>query len=152
MEEKKIIETLNDLLTKNYDAEFGYNEASDHVEDEDLQRFFKVMSAQRKDFGKSLKIQIQTLGGDIEKGVSLKSVGHRVWMDLKVPLSSNSREAVIEECIRGEKASLEEYSKAFQEIEYPIHVHRLLGNQMAKIEEAIFSLKELLEKEQVNEA
>ena len=40
MENDKVVSVLNDLLTKNYDAEKGYKEAAEKIEHTSLRAYF----------------------------------------------------------------------------------------------------------------
>ena len=109
---------LNGLLEKNYDAEKGYKTASENSKSEVLSRFFEKKANERKQFGNQLKTEITTFGQIPEKGGSLKGTAHRAWMNTKAFFSPDNDESMLEEAIRGEKASIEEYNEIINAKEY----------------------------------
>lgn len=142
---KEIVEKLNQLLTRNYDAEYGYRKAVEDVDDPKLKKFFKTYVEQRYRFGHDLKGEIKNLGGDPEKGKGTSTAGdlHRKWMDLKKAISSNSEEAILEECRKGEMTTWGDYNEVLAMQSLPPTTSSLLKNHKTKIDEAIFQLMEL---------
>lgn len=142
---KEIIAKLNQLLTRNYDAEKGYKEAAEDVEDPKLKKFFKTYVEQRYRFGHDLKGEIRNLGGDFEKGKGTSVSGdlHRKWMNLKKAIASNSEEAIVEECRKGEMTTWEDYNEALGLQDLPPTTSSLLRDHKTKIDEAVFQLMEL---------
>ena len=49
----------------------------------------------------------------INKGTAAASI-HRTWMDIKSAIVGKSDESVLEECIRGDKAAVEEYKSVLE--------------------------------------
>ncbi len=111
----KTIDHLNQLLTKNYDAEAGYKKAAEDVEAAPLKRFFKDAAQQRYEFGHSIKSEIKQLGGQPSKGTSVVSTIHRVWMDIKSTIVGQPAAAVLEEFECGERATIEDYHAVLDE-------------------------------------
>ncbi len=112
-EPKVLIEGLNDLLEKTYDAELGYANAKKNTEVARLKTFFGARSQQRFQYAESLKNLITKLGGTPIKEGSLIGQAHRAWIDFKTALAFSDEEAVLEECERGEEASLKAYDEFF---------------------------------------
>lgn len=129
MDNKKIVSGLNDLLTKNYDAETGFKEAADNTDDASLKSFFFNRANQRYNFGHEIKKLIATLGGTPDKGTSLKGDLHRAWFKLKEMFALNSEEALLEEVERGEKASLNEYNEFLEKNNLPLNIQKAISGQ-----------------------
>lgn len=144
MDRDKVIDKLNTLLTRNYDAEKGYEKAAEDVKDVDLRRLFKVYADQRYHFGHDIKGEIKNLGGELDKGDSVKAKAHRTWMDLKSAVSSDDNEAILEECIKGEKAAIDDYRETLNE-DLPDTTRKILNEHTAKIEESVYQIQELEE-------
>lgn len=143
---EKISNQLNKLLEKNYDAEKGYLNAAESVENPKLKIFFKKKSTQRGLFAKDLRMEILSYGQIPEENGSLKGTIHRNWMSLKSLFSTNDEEAIIEEALRGEKASIEEYASILsQDDAFAPSTKKLLENQKQQIQSAINNL--ILEEE-----
>lgn len=140
---EEVGEKLNDLLEKTYDAEKGFKKAAEHTENPALKSYFKGKAQQRYDFGHALKSEIKTFGQEVDKGDSLSSKAHRTWMDVKAMFSSDNEEAMLEEAIRGEKSSLDEYKDILKETSLPQSTSTLLRNQKQAIESGLTTIKTL---------
>ncbi len=138
---EEISNKLNELLIKNYDAEKGYLNAIENVEGDKLKMFFKRRASERSEFAKELRTEILQYGEVPEDSGSFKGTMHRNWMSLKSTFSSNNEEAILEEAIRGEKASLEEYTELLQERNLPPSIDALLVKHKNAIQSAINSEK-----------
>lgn len=145
MKTDNIISKLNKLLTRNYDAEQGYHKAAEHVKDPDLKRLFEVYSDQRYHFGHDLKGEIKRLGGELDKGSSFASHVHRTWMDLKSAVTSDDTESMLEECVRGENAAVEDYKEVLNSTNLPESTRVILHDHISKIEESLYLINELEE-------
>jgi len=142
---EEISNKLNELLVKNYDAEQGYIEAYKNVESNDLKMFFKRRASERSDFAKELRTEILQYGQIPEDSGSFKGALHRNWMNLKSLFSSNDDQAILEEAIRGEESSLEEYDEMINEKNLPPTIDALIAKHRNAIQGAINSEKAKLE-------
>lgn len=135
MTNEKTVECLNDLLTKAYDAEEGFKQAAERAESHpQLAAFFKRQSDMRLSFGHDIKQKIAVYGGEPDKGSSIAGKAHQVWISVKDALTpDHDGEAILEECVRGEKAALEEYNEKLKCDELPADVRALVTSQRDKI-------------------
>lgn len=140
---KETVNLLNDLLERNYDAEKGYKKAAEDTKSPVLKEFFRDYAGQRYTFGHELKEEIRRLGGDPEKGTSTASNLHRTWIDIKTALSSDKDESVVEECIRGEKAALEDYEDVLKKSELSMASREVVQRQHDKIQAAVNRLNQI---------
>lgn len=134
---EKISNKLNELLVKNYDAEKGYLNAIDNIDNDRLKVFFKRRASERSEFAKELRTEILRYGEIPENSGSFKGAMHRNWMSLKSLFSSNNEEAILEEAIRGEEASLEEYKDILKDQTLPPTIDSLLTKQKNAIQASI---------------
>lgn len=134
---EEISNKLNELLIKNYDAEKGYLNAIENVDSSNLKMFFKRRASERSQFAKELRTEILRYGEIPEDSGSFKGTMHRNWMSLKSLFSSNDEEAIIEETIRGEEASLEEYKEILNDRTLPPSIDSILIKQKNAIQAAI---------------
>ena len=139
---KEISNKLNELLVKNYDAEKGYINAMKVVDNVNVKNFFKNRAEERSRFARQLRTEILTYGEDPEESGSLKGILHRNWMSLKSTFASNNEEVILDETLRGEKASLEEYNEILGDRELPTRLINLIREQRNAIEAAINSVKQ----------
>ncbi|TXD46385.1 ferritin-like domain-containing protein [Polaribacter sp. IC073] len=137
---EKISNKLNELLEKNYDAEKGYINSSENVESTKLKIFFKNRASERSQFAKDLRTEILSYGQIPEDDGSIKGAMHRNWMSLKSLFSANDEKAILEEALRGEKASLEEYKEILKEDSFAPSTQKMLEEQEQKIQAAINTL------------
>lgn len=134
---EKISNKLNELLVKNYDAEKGYLNAIDNVDNKELKMFFKRRASERSQFAKELRTEILQYGQIPEDSSSFKGTMHRNWMSLKSTFTSNNEEAILEEAIKGEEASLEEYDALLKENNLPPTIDSLIAKHRNAIQAAI---------------
>ncbi|MBQ0733376.1 ferritin-like domain-containing protein [Aquimarina celericrescens] len=140
---KEVGNKLNDLLEKTYDAEKGFKKAAENVDHAGLKNYFNQKAQQRYDFGHELKDEIKAFGQDVDKGGSITGSAHRTWMDVKALFSSDNEEAMLEEAIRGEEASVEEYNDVLSETTLPTSTQTILMQQKNKIMDGLSSIKRL---------
>lgn len=140
---EQIANKLNDLLERTYDAEKGFQNAAENVESTSLKEYFNSKAEQRKAFGYDLKTEIKSYAQDVDKGGSVEGSIHRAWMDLKSTFSSDNKEAMLEEAIRGEKKAINDYKEIIKENELPSSTKMLLENQVSKIESGLSTVKTL---------
>jgi len=137
---EEVSKSLNELLEKNYDAEKGYKDAAERVENASMRDFLQQQAQDRYDFGHELKDEIKNFGEEPDKGGSVKGAIHRNWMDLKAAVSSDSNEKVMEEVQRGEQSAIEEYDDILKK-DLPPTTTSILNRQRNKIAKAQQSAK-----------
>lgn len=138
---EQISSKLNQLLMKNYDAEKGYQNAVDNVDSERLKLYFKRRASERGEFASELRNEILQYDEDPKNTGSFKGSMHRNWMSLKSTFSSNNEEAVLEEAIKSEEASLNEYNELIKERDLPPSIDSLLVRHKNAIQSAINTAK-----------
>lgn len=128
---------LNELLERTYDAEKGYKEAADNVNNKQIKTFFENKAKQRYNFGHELKAEIKTFGQQPEKGGSTTGSLHRNWMNIKNLLTMNEEEAMLQEVERGEKAAIDSYDDILKDDNFilPPSTESLLMRQKNEIKE-----------------
>jgi len=140
MENDKVVSVLNDLLTKNYDAEKGYKEAAEKIQHATLKSYFNDQAQNRYDFGHQIKALISKYGGEPDKGTSVAGDLHRTWIAIRDAFT-NGDEAIYAECIRGEEAFSEEYGEVLHLENVPQDVKDLVQTQKNSVDKALASLK-----------
>lgn len=138
---EEVAKKLNNLLEKNYDAEKGYQDAAERIENPTMKDFLQEQAQKRYDFGHEIKTEIKNYGEEPDKGGSAKGTVHRAWMDLKAAVTSSSEEQVMEEVQRGEQSAINEYNEVISETSLPPSVQQILTKQRDQIVEAQQSAK-----------
>ena len=140
MENEKVVELLNDLLTKNYDSEKGYLEAAEKIEHTSLRSYFEGQAKNRYDFGHEIKPLIAKYGGEPHKGTSVTGDLHRTWIAIRDAFTSGDK-AIYDECIRGEEAFSAEYGEMLENEVLPEDVKEMVRKQKNSADKALNSLK-----------
>lgn len=143
-ENTEIIEELNDILAKCYDAENGYKEASLAANSTSLKSMFDEYVQQRYEFGHEIKNEIKALGGEVDKGGTLAGTMHRAWMDFRASITDNDEVAILNEAIRGENNALDNYRDAMEDIPITSSVYTTLVKQRNRIRTALDRLEKLV--------
>lgn len=140
-----ISQKLNTIIKKNYDAVEGYEHALKHVESPKLKVVFSTSKADRERYHEILVDQLYADRSQApEKGTTEGAI-HRLLLDVKSTLSDEEQQAVLEECIRGEKELSEEYVDLLEYNELPTALRQVLNKQHNEIEETIDELNKLHE-------
>lgn len=140
---KEIVDILQELLKKNYDAEAGYKQVMTKAKSPGLKKWLQLKAKQRSEYATQLDTIIREFNATpAEDGTILGSV-HRAWIDLKTTLSSETDEAILEECIRGEEASVNEYETQLEKVSDFLPIKDLLNQQMISIKTALEKVKRI---------
>lgn len=147
MELKKInkdtVNILQELLQKNYDAEAGYKQVMTKAKNPGLKEWLQSKAKQRSEFTTQLDTMIREFNATPAQEGSLLGSAHRTWIDLKTNLSYDTDEAILEECIRGEKASVNEYETQLKKVSDYLPIKDLLHNQMTSVKKALNTVERL---------
>tara|TARA_R110002012_G_scaffold287005_1_gene478990 strand:+ start:1122 stop:1598 length:477 start_codon:yes stop_codon:yes gene_type:complete len=137
------VKALNALLEKNYDAEKGYKNALTDVDNSRLKTYFKNQAAQRSQYANELDASLRMLNATpVEKG-STTAAAHRTWMDFKTAFTGKNEEAILEECIRGDKAAVNEYKDVLENQDYLHEYKDVVRNQLNGIENTLNTIQRL---------
>lgn len=137
------VNQLNQLLEKSYDAEKGYKKAIEDTDSVRLKTFFQERAAMRSQFATELHNELHKLNAEPKTTGSTAGAVHRTWMDIKSAFTSENEEAILEECIRGEKASVEDYQNALQEQTLLTEVTPVIKRQLDMIQETLNTVEKL---------
>lgn len=141
-----ISKKVNGLIEKNNDAYKGFKKASENAESVHLRDFFMDEATQRKEFATELSKELKSYDPEFKVDTDGSATGtiHRAWMDIKAALSMDDDEAILEECIRGEEASLEEYQE-FQNDYSTVHsgINNSIKNQQLHVQKTLDRVKGL---------
>jgi uncharacterized protein (TIGR02284 family) len=128
MDNDDVVDTLNDLLESCRDGEFGYRECAEHVKAQDLKTVLQRHEQACRDAGLELQALIVQMGGKADEGGSMTGALHRGWVSVRGTLMSNSDQAMLDECERGEDSALASYRKALKK-QLPERVRTVVQRQ-----------------------
>lgn len=140
---KDTIDGLQDLLKKNYDAENGYKQVLQKTKNDSLKKWLRNQAAQRSHFATEIDQELRSLNETPADSGTALAAAHRTWIDVKTAVASDTDEAILEECIRGEKASVSEYESQINSNKFPGKLNSLLVDQCQKIKSTLDLAKSL---------
>ncbi|RXG15233.1 putative protein (TIGR02284 family) [Leeuwenhoekiella aestuarii] len=137
------VASLQELLEKTYDATAGYKEALKKAEHVHLKKYLKERAALRDRFATELSDALIRLDEKPREKGSTTGDLHRTWMNIKQAFNTDKDEAILEECIRGEKASIEEYEEVLQKKPYRPEITNIITSQKREVEQSLSNIKTL---------
>lgn len=112
----------------------------------DLRSYLRIQADKRKLFATQLLAEQKELNltsRSFEKG-SLEGKIHRGWMSFRSDLSFENDDAILEECIRGDKQCIKEYKEVWNDHKnIPSNLTATLSEQVAQIEQTLNTIKSL---------
>lgn len=135
------VNELNTLIARNYDAEEGFKTAAEKAKAPGLKKYFSKRAKMHYDFGHDIKNEIKSLGGEVDKGTSVKGDLHRTWLNIKSAVAGDTDEALVEECLRGQKVAEEDYQNAVGKLDN--NIASKLAVHKGTIVDSVNELKQL---------
>jgi uncharacterized protein (TIGR02284 family) len=132
--DENVYQEIREILEKNKDAQKGFSKAAENSEHPKLKAYFLKKSGDREKFNQKLISEIHTGYPKMDVDGSFAGSIHRVWMDVKLLLSSDNDEAILEEAIRGDKAAIAEYDEVLDYKTLPVGIRHLLSEQRVMIQ------------------
>lgn len=108
---EEVSDIVNDLIEKNTDTYKGFIRASEKTEDMHLRDFLIDQATDRKIFAAELSHKLKSYNPDVDVDGygTLTGSFHQSWLDLKAMFGGNTDKSILEECIRADRASVEDY-------------------------------------------
>ncbi len=139
---KEIVKTIQDLIEICKDGEKGYKDASENIDHDEFKSILYRLSQQRAMFRGELENDlIRDYGEEAKSEDSAVSKLHRGWMDFKLSLKGNDTKAVLEECERGEKYAIDQYTEALNGT-LPAYLDERVRNQLDIIKGTLGQVRE----------
>jgi uncharacterized protein (TIGR02284 family) len=114
------------------DAQKGFADIGEHLQDEQLKRFFLAESLKRANFRAELENELHRAGmADVKEEGSVSGALHRTWGDLKAKLGGGDH-ALLETAEQGEDVAKKAYKDALEH-ELPLPIRQLLSEQQAHV-------------------
>lgn len=127
---KLIEDKLKDIIVKNEDAIKGFEKGAENAKEIGTKSYFESKADERRNFLSNLRTAAPELNlGDWKIEGSTAGAAHRTWMDVKAFFSSDNDESMLEEAVRGDKATIDDYNDAISETLVPRSVKILLTEQ-----------------------
>lgn len=110
---EEVSDKVNELIEKNMDAYKGFKKASENTKNMHLRDYLIDEATERKDFADQLLVKLKTYNPewDVDAQGSATATLHRSWINLKSIVTGSSDKSILEECMRGDRASVAEYEE-----------------------------------------
>jgi len=141
MEQSAIISVLNELLDALEDGHAGYQLAAQGLKDIKMKRTLGQIALERKGLGEELHADIVKRGATPRQRGTVAGALHRGWIQVK-ELGHAPPAAILEECGRGEAASIRLYKEVLAK-DLPPDVRRVVALQLDRITAAREHIMEL---------
>ena len=135
------LKELHELLG---DGRRGYQEAASKMSTPSSAELLEAISEEHRCMQNDLAEALQHHGPRSIKldHSTLKGNLHRMWMNLR-KATAGTDQSLLAECERGERFLLDRYSDLLQGTKPPATIVRLLREQMARIDEMLFTIQQL---------
>lgn len=140
---KNLVNNLQELLEKNYDAEKGFKKALENSTHPNLKEFLKFQAVKRNRFATEIDKIIRNLNEKPKEKGSAAGSMHRAWIDVKNAFKGKDDDGILKECIRGDKASVDEYEEKLKKNDFPANIETVLDKQLMDIKQTLSKVKSL---------
>lgn len=145
MDNKELIDTLNDLIETCKDGEYGFRACAEQASAGEL---MSVLARQTDDYrhaAAELQECVFQLGGEPDTRGSASGALHRGWVALRSTLSSYNDQALLKECERGADIAVARYAATLEK-PLPDGLRTVLERQHQGIRQNRKQIHELLER------
>lgn len=140
---KYAVDKLNLLIEKNFSASKEYKMAAGNAFNPALTGFLNDYALQREQFALDLCTELRNSGEQPLKNENLSGQTQQAWFNLKSALTKERDQAVLKECVNGERTALGQYREILKGTRFYPATERLLRNQQLVVENAYRRIKEL---------
>jgi uncharacterized protein (TIGR02284 family) len=143
---EKALDVINDLIEINNDRVAGFEKAGKDLEgqDSELTAVFNKLAGESQQYANELTGIARQYGGEVAEGTSTSGTLHRAWIDIKTTFTGSDREAILNECERGEDAIKSAYGDALDpENELNPELAEVLQRQLQSVSEGHDLIKSL---------
>ncbi len=137
----KTLNTLNDLIQVNIDAQKGFEEAAEKIEDMNIASMFREFATQRSNQAAELQTLVLKNSEQPTDSGSFTATAHRAWMNLRSVLGGGNQ-AILNEAERGEDHIKAKYEDALKCCEANA-VNDVLTRQYAAVKQAHDRVRDL---------
>ncbi|MCM4158916.1 PA2169 family four-helix-bundle protein [Antarcticibacterium flavum] len=129
----RLVQNLQQLLVKNYDADKGIRKALKEVKSQKLKDYFKKEALRHHRYATELDRIIHSLNATpLEEGSAVGRF-HRIWMDIMLVVSGNDDKTILSETKRGQKATIQEYEEKLKTGKFPPKIAEVLKRQLEEL-------------------
>lgn len=114
MNNKNIIELLNDLIENSRDSLVGFKKCSEYARDASLKKYFQDRANCYTELVRALSNEVREYEGSPSLNGTTKRAFQRVWIDLKAAISEDDNLNVIKECERLDHITMTAFQAALK--------------------------------------
>lgn len=133
------VHVLQRLLVVCADGAAGYRHAAAGVPERSIHAVLARNAAQREEMGCVLTYALVELGQKPSHHGSVAGAAHRRWLDALSAVKSDATKAILHECQRGERETIEAFTAALGR-SLPERVHTVVQSQLGRVLEASAAL------------
>ena len=133
------IDVLQRLLVVCADGAAGYRHAAAGIPDRSIHAMLARNAAQREEVESVLTYALVELGFKPSHHGSVAGAVHRRWLDTLPAVKADATRAILHECQRGERETIEAFSAALGR-SLPTSVHNVVQSQLGRVLEASAAL------------
>ncbi|MGQ5522737.1 ferritin-like domain-containing protein [Chitinimonas sp. PSY-7] len=115
MNNKEIVDTLNNLIEASNDGVYGFDQCAQYASASELKNMFRMRAAECQQAVRELTDLVVAHGGKPDSGGTVSGAMHRGWVSIRSAVSANEDLAILEECEKGEDVAKAQYRKALNE-------------------------------------
>lgn len=138
---KVLVQNLQELLVKNYDANKGFKKAFNYAKDPNLRDYLKVQALMHHRFATQLDKLIHSLNETPINEGSTVGRFHRTWMDIMAGIYKSDDEKILDECRRGQRATFNEYKRKIKHEKFPAEIKNILKYHLLEMENMLTGVK-----------
>jgi len=134
MDNKEVINALNDLIATSKDGEAGFHTCAEGVKNPQLKAMFNEASRRCAEGATELQAKVRALGGNPDKSGSTSGSVHRAWINIKSTITGKDDHAVLAECEKSEDVA----KKAYQDVlakDLPADIRSMVERQYQGVKE-----------------
>ena len=145
MDTQKTIDDLNFLIAVNADRIEQFQTAKDDAELPRLRQLFQRIALESAGHIAQLTACIRAEGGEVEQGTTLSGNLHKLWVNVKSPLSGREASAILEAIRCAERATIAAYDRIIAESSHdlPEPIFELVQHQRRTIVESCQTVQRL---------
>ena len=132
MDNRDIIDSLNNLIETSKDGELGFRTCAEKASDASLRQLLNRRADECQQAASELRVVVGELGGEPDETGSASGKLHRGWVAVKGALTGYTDESLLEECERGEDVAKARYAAALDE-DLPPSLRAVVERQYAGV-------------------
>lgn len=135
MENSKITQTLNDLITLLKDADQGFHAAAEEVRDTKLKTELHSFGQQSATVWGELQNEVRHLGGEpVEDGTATGQC-KRVWMEIKTAFTDKDETVVLKDCVKAQESVKDGFDDALKTEGLPTNIKQTITRHFNTVKE-----------------